>query len=220
MKDFTCICRDFFVKKTNLNTKVMIIGYVRVSTEKQHPENQMDEIRRYAHGNTLIIDKWIVEVVSGKTKAKGRKLGRLIRRLKKGDTVIVTEISRISRSLTDLMEVMGYCVNKGINIYTTKENYRFDDSINSKVLCFAFGLVAEIERNLISMRTKEALALRKAEGKQLGRKKGDCPKMAILAENESTIREFISQGMTNAEIGQKLGVSRSTFCKFKSSLLD
>ena len=196
----------------------MIIGYLRVSTEKQHPENQIDEIKRYADGNNLQIDKYIVEVVSGKTKAKGRKLGRQIKRMKRSDTIIVTEISRISRSLTDIMEVMGYCVGKGINLYTTKENYRFDDSINSKVLCFAFGLVAEIERSLISMRTKEALALRKAEGKELGRKKGFCPKMMILYQNEGQIRAMMSDGMSNSEICRCFGVSRSTFFKFKNTL--
>lgn len=104
-------------------------------------------------------------------KGCDRKLGGLIRRMKHGDTLIVTEISRLSRTLTDLMGIMGKCLEKGINLYTTKEGYSFDNSINSKVLCFAFGLVAEIERNLISMRTKEALALRKAEGVVLGRKK-------------------------------------------------
>ena len=195
----------------------MIVGYIRVSTEKQHPKNQEDEIKRYAESNGWLIDKWSIEVVSGKKTIRGRKLGSLIRKLKKGDTIIVTEISRLSRSLTDIMEVMGKCLSKGINIYTTKEKYHFDDSINRKVLCFAFGLVAEIERNLISMRTKEALALRKAEGKQLGRKRGDCPKMQILLNNKEKIVTLLSEGVLNKDIYKLYGVSKSTFCKFKSS---
>ena len=73
--------------------------------------------------------------------------------MRKGDTLIVTEVSRLSRTLTDVMTIMGRCISKQIKLYTTKEKYCFDDSINSKVLCLAFGLVAEIERNLISMRT-------------------------------------------------------------------
>ena len=198
----------------------MIVGYIRVSTDKQHPENQKDEIYRYAARNDWHVDKLYVEVVSGKTHIKGRKLGILIRRLKRGDTLIVTEISRLSRSLTDIMSLMGKCMSKGINIYTIKEKYCFDDSINSKVLCFAFGLVAEIERNLISMRTKEALALRKANGKQLGRKTGYCPKMEILIKNEVKIRQMLIDGASNKEIYTTYKVSKSTFAKFKCSLMD
>ena len=140
----------------------MIIGYLRVSTEKQNPENQRDEIRRFAEEKSLAVDSWVVETASGKRPYRKRKLGRLLRRLRSGDVLIVTEISRLSRSLTEIMAIMGYCLEKKVCIYTTKERYTFDNSINSKVLCFAFGLVAEIERNLISMRTKEALALKRA----------------------------------------------------------
>ena len=192
----------------------MIVGYLRVSTGKQHLENQMDEILRYAAAKNQSIDKWVTEVVSGKREVNGRKLGKLIRSLKKGDTIVVTEVSRLSRSLTDIMGIMGMCVKKGVNLYTTKEKYQFDDSINSKVLLFAFGLVAEIERNLISMRTKEALAVRKAEGKRLGRREGFCPKMSMLFENKNLIQDMLSQGFTHKTICEKLKVSQSTFYKF------
>lgn len=151
----------------------MIVGYLRVSTEKQHLGNQQEEIKRFAESRNLTIDKWVTEIVSGRKHERDRKLGSLLRRMKRGDTLIVTEVSRLSRTLTDIMAIMGKCLKKEINLLTTKEGYSFDNSINSKVLCFAFGLVAEIERNLISMRTKEALALRKAEGMVLGRKKGE-----------------------------------------------
>lgn len=119
----------------------MIIGYLRVSTGKQHPANQQDEIRRFAESRNLTIDNWVTEVVSGRKKERDRKLGALLRRMKPGDTLIVTEISRLSRTLTDVMAIMGRCLKKEINLYTTKEGYSFDNSINSKVLCFAFGLV-------------------------------------------------------------------------------
>jgi DNA invertase Pin-like site-specific DNA recombinase len=193
----------------------MIVGYIRVSTLKQLPQNQREELGRYAEENHFSIDKWVVETVSGKKEIKGRKLGKLVKNLGKGDTIIVTEISRLSRSLTDLMGLMGRCLEKGINILTTKEKYKFDDSINSKVLCFAFGLVAEIERNLISMRTKEALAARKAAGKSLGRKKGFSPKMSLLEGQEKVISQMLSEGKTNKEIYSTLGVSKSTFQSFK-----
>lgn len=193
----------------------MIIGYLRVSTGKQHPENQQDEIKRYADENGLVIDRWVVEVVSGRKLHSGRKLGRTISRMKKGDTLIVSEVSRLSRTLTDIMTIMGTCLKKGINIYTTKERYRFDDSINSKILCFAFGLVAEIERNLISLRTKEALALRKSEGMVLGRPKGSAPKLRILLENEQQIRELLASGASIRSICSKYCVSKDTWYKYK-----
>lgn len=193
----------------------MTVGYIRVSTDKQHPRNQQDEISRFAKENGYEINLWVVEVVSGKKGVEGRKLGRLISKMKRGDTLIVSEVSRLSRTLTDIMTIMGKCLKKGINIYTTKEKYRFDDSINSKILCFAFGLVAEIERNLISLRTKEALALRKSEGKVLGRRKGYTPKMDILKEHESAIKSMQSDGISVKEICKKYGVSRDTYYKFR-----
>ena len=192
----------------------MIVGYLRVSTGKQHVENQMDDITRYAAAQNWSIDKWVTEVVSGKQEVKARKLGSVLKKMKRGDTLVVTEVSRLSRSLTEIMAILGSCVKRGINIYTTKEKYQFDDSINSKVLCFAFGLVAEIERNLISMRTKEALAARKAEGKRLGRKVGFCPKMAILLENSAQIYAMLDQGLSHKVICSRFNVSRATFHKF------
>ena len=196
----------------------MIIGYLRVSTEKQNPENQRDEIRRFAQEKVFQIDCWVVETVSGKIAHKKRKLGRLIRKMNKGDTLIVTEISRLSRSLTEIMAIMGECLDRQINIYTTKERYTFDNSINSKVLCFAFGLVAEIERNLISMRTKEALALKRAEGVRLGRRPGSDVKMQVIRDNSARIEAMLASGMTVTKICRKIGISRNTWYKFQSQM--
>ncbi len=196
----------------------MIIGYLRVSTEKQNPENQRDEIRRFAQEKVLQIDCWVVETVSGKIAHKKRKLGRLLRKMNKGDTLIVTEISRLSRSLTEIMSIMGYCLEKEVCIYTTKERYTFDNSINSKVLCFAFGLVAEIERNLISMRTKEALALKRAEGVRLGRRPGSDVKMQVIRDNSARIEAMLASGMTVTKICRKIGISRNTWYKFQSQM--
>ncbi len=113
------------------------------------------------------------------------------------------------------MTIMGKCLNKEINLYTTKEGYSFDNSINSKVLCFAFGLVAEIERNLISMRTKEALALKRAEGVILGRKKGSCPKMKMLIENRQQIIDMLNQNKSIMDVCKRFNLSRDTFSKFR-----
>lgn len=194
----------------------MTIAYLRVSTGKQNPENQREEIKRFAEEKNITIDQWVIETASGKLAPQKRKLGRVLRRMKKGDTLIVSEISRLSRSLTEIMTIMGQCLEKEISIYTTKERYTFDNSINSKVLCFAFGLVAEIERNLISMRTKEALAVKKAEGVRLGRRPGSNVKIELIEQNEERIARMLDSGMSITQMCRKIGISRHTWYKYKS----
>ena len=194
----------------------MIIAYLRVSTGKQNPENQREEIKRFAEEKNMEIDQWVIETASGKLAPRKRKLGRVLSRMKKGDTLIISEISRLSRSLTEIMTIMGQCLEKEISIYTTKERYTFDNSINSKVLCFAFGLVAEIERNLISMRTKEALAVKKAEGVRLGRRPGSNVKIKFIEQNEARIAQMLDSGMSITQMCRKIGISRHTWYKYKS----
>lgn len=191
-----------------------VIAYLRVSTGKQHIENQKEEIRRFAEGRNLNIDRWVTETVSGKTQNKDRKLGPLLRRMHSGDTLIVTEISRLSRTLTEIMSIMGRCLEKNIILYSTKDGYAFDNSINSKVLAFAFGLVAEIEHNLMSMRTKEALALRRAEGIHLGRPRGSNVKQRILLDNRDQIADMLRQGYTVNNICRTFNVSRTVYYTF------
>lgn len=193
----------------------MIVGYLRVSTCRQHLTNQQEEIQRFAAGRHLSVDRWVTEIVSGKKNERERKLGPLLRRMKAGDTLIVTEISRLSRTLTDIMNIMGKCLQKKIKLYTTKEGYTFDDTINSKVLCFAFGLVAEIERNLISLRTREALAARKANGAVLGRKAGSCTKQNILMKNKEKVLRMLREGQSIKSICEHFELSRETFNKFR-----
>ena len=198
----------------------MIVGYLRVSTGKQHPANQKDEIERFAEKRNITVDRWVIEIASGSKSEKERKLGRLLKAMHSGDMLIVTEISRLSRTLTEIMGIMGRCLEKGIMLYTTKEGYTFDNTINSKVLCFAFGLVAEIERNLISMRTKEALALRKAEGKILGRRKGSFTKMKILRENKEQIVRMLREGCSIIHVCRIFNTSRETFSKFRKEFTE
>ena len=157
----------------------MVVAYLRVSTGKQHLKNQCEEIKKYAIKKNLSVDKWYTEVASGKKKGSDRKLGTLLRRLTKGDILIVTELSRLSRTLLEIMSILNQCIRKEVVVYSVKDGYAFDNNINSKVLGFAFGLVAEIEHNLISARTREALALRKSEGVVLGRRQGCSPKAFI-----------------------------------------
>lgn len=193
----------------------MTVAYLRVSTEKQTLENQRNEIARFAEGRNLHIDKWVTEVVSGRKRGRDRKLGAVLRRLKRGDTLIVTELSRLSRTLTEIMAIVGELLRKGVRLYSTKDRYAFDDSINSKVLCFAFGLVAEIERNLISMRTREALALRRERGVVLGRRKGSLKKMQVLIDRKAEMVERLNGGASIAELCRTYNVSRSTFDIFR-----
>lgn len=195
----------------------MVVAYLRVSTGRQHLANQRDEIRRFAESKNFTINTWVMEVVSGSKQESARKLGSLLRRMKRGDTLIVTEISRLSRTLTEVMSIMGKCLSREINLYTTKEGYSFENSINSKVLCFAFGLVAEIERQLISLRTKEALAVRKSEGMQLGRQEGTYTKRQVLLENKSEIIKMLKNDISVNEICKRYSVSRDTFTRFRDT---
>lgn len=192
----------------------MVIAYLRVSTEKQFLANQKEEIVRFAEKNELLIDRWYTETVSGTVSSKDRKLSSLLRRLHPGDVLIVTEISRLSRTMLEIMTILNSCIKKEVILYSTKEGYIFQNDINSKVLGFAFGLMAEIERNLISLRTKEALARLKAEGVKLGRKVGDRPKMQILIDHQEMLKKKLKEGATYIELAEQMAVSRSTFCRF------
>ena len=190
----------------------MVIAYLRVSTEKQFLANQKEEIMRFAEKNGLSIDKWYTETVSGSVSTKDRKLSELLKRMHPGDTLIVTEISRLSRTLLEIMTILNFCIKKQVVLYM------FQDDINSKVLGFAFGLMAEIERNLISMRTKEALARRKQEGMTLGRKKGDTPKIKLLRANKRVLTKELDKGTTYSELAEKMGVSRTTLFRFMKTM--
>ena len=192
----------------------MIYGYARVSSAGQAIDgNSLEAQSELLKANGA--QKIFSDVYTG-TKLHRPELDKLMAEIQPGDTLIVTEISRLSRTLTDIMGIMGKCLKRGINLYTTKEKYSFDDTINSKVLCFAFGLVAEIERNLISMRTREALALRRAEGMVLGRKKGSYTKLQVLIENRTAVIEMLNEDRSIGDICRHFGLSRDTFAKFKA----
>jgi len=192
----------------------MIYGYIRVSSDKQTVENQRFEISNFCEKNSLTIDVWVEETISGMTRVENRKLGKLLKKIKKGDVLICSELSRLGRNLLMIMGVLNECMNRNIQVWTIKDNYRLGSDINSKVLAFAFGLSAEIERNLISQRTKEALARKKAEGVFIGRPKGSLSKKVKLTGNEDKIRKYIKQGMSQREISLKLKVSKGTVNRF------
>ena len=196
----------------------MIYGYIRVSTDKQTVENQRYEINQFCDRQEMVIEKWIEETISGAKNVEDRKLGKLLKRMKKGDILICSELSRLGRNLLMIMGILNECMNKDIQVWTIKDNYRLGSDINSKVLAFAFGLSAEIERNLISQRTKEALARKRAEGVVLGRPKGRKSAKTKLTGQEQKIKELLSKKVSYSAIGRILGVHRltvSTFVKEK-----
>lgn len=192
----------------------MIYGYIRVSTDKQTVQNQKFEIENFCKQHNLVVNHWINETISGTVKVQDRKLGRNLSKMQKNDIIICSELSRLGRNLLMIMSILNYCMEKEIKIWTIKDNYRLGDDITSKVLAFAFGLSAEIERNLISQRTKEALARKKSEGIVLGRPKGSKSKKYKLTGKETIIISELSSGSSITKLAKKLGVSRTTLTCF------
>ena len=192
----------------------MVYGYIRVSSDKQTVENQRFEIIQFAEKNNLHIDGWIEETISGTTQYEKRELGRLLGKLVKGDMILCSELSRLGRSLFMIMEILNQCMQRECIVWTIKDGYRLGDDIQSKILAFAFGLSAEIERNLISQRTKEALARKKAEGVVLGRPKGRKSSRVKLTGKEDVISELLIQGVPKTQIADIFKVNRNTVYKF------
>ena len=192
----------------------MNYGYIRVSSDKQTVENQRFEIENFAKQNGFKIDGWIEETISGMKSYDKRQLGKLLNRVKKDDLIICAELSRLGRNLFMIMEILNICMTKECKVWTIKDNYRLGEDIQSKVLAFAFGLSAEIERNLISQRTKEALARKRAEGVVLGRPKGRKSSHVKLSGKEETIRVLRQQNVSKCEIARIFGVHRMTVDTF------
>lgn len=191
-----------------------IYGYIRVSSKKQTLEHQHYEINQFAKNNNFSIDKWVEEKISSRKPLNKRQLGQLLNELKEGDILIACEISRLGRSLLEVMRILETCLNKNCQVWTIKENYRLGNDIQSKVMAFAFGLAAEIERNLISQRTKSSLANIRANGKKLGRPFAATSKKLKLTQNTRKIQNLLNKGLSKSEIARILSVNRSTLRRF------
>ena len=191
-----------------------VIGYIRVSTDKQTYKHQRFEIEEYAKNQGLKIDDWIEETISSRKALKNRKLGVLLENLQENNILITCEISRLGRSLLEVMRILETCLSKNCQVWTLKENYRLGNDIQSKVLAFAFSLAAEIERNLISQRTKSSLANLKASGKKLGRPFSAESKKLKLSKNAKKVQNLLSKGISKSQIAKILGVQRSTLRRF------
>lgn len=196
----------------------MKYGYIRVSSDKQTVENQRFEINRFCEQEGLEIDGWIEETVSGTKSYTKRRLGKLLKHVGNGDLIVCSELSRLGRSLYMIMEILSYCMRRGCKVWTIKDGYRLGDDIQSKVLAFAFGLSAEIERNLISQRTREALARLRAEGKPVGRPKGSRNRKEIhpLYGKAAYIRNALRHGQSQRSIAKRFHCSRTTLRRFIS----
>ena len=188
----------------------MIYAYVRVSTDKQTNDNQKFEIMNFARKQNLKISRWIEETISSRKDLNEREFGKLLQKLRSDDKLIISEISRMGRNLMQIMSILHICMERNVKVYAIKEGYELGDNINSKVLAFAFGLSAEIERTLISQRIKEALARKKAEGVILGRPVGSRKKNPILATHGDYIKKLINQGTKQVQIARLLKVHRHT----------
>jgi len=188
----------------------MIYAYVRVSTDKQTTENQRFEINNFAKKRGIKIAKWIEETISSRKDLEERAFGTLLKNLRTDDILIVSEISRMGRNLMQIMSILNLCMERRVKVFAIKEGYELGDNINSKVLAFAFGLSAEIERTLISQRIKEALARKKSEGIKLGRPLGSKKRNPILAKHKDIIKKRLAEGAKQIEIARLLKVHRHT----------
>lgn len=194
----------------------MIYGYIRVSSDKQTVENQRFEINRFCEQHHLQVDGWIEETISGTMSYDKRLLGRLLQKARKNDIIICSELSRLGRNLFMIMEILNVCMSKECRVWTIKDNYRLGDDIQSKVLAFAFALSAEIERNLISQRTKEALARKRSEGIVLGRPRGSvtAEEKRKLEGKEREIEYMLAMGVPVRQIAIHFKVHRNTVKAF------
>lgn len=196
----------------------MVYAYLRVSTGKQDGQNQRVGVDALATARGLQIDEYIDdEGVSGTIEPEKRELGNLLKKLQPGDILLAGEISRLGRSLFMIFRILEYCMNNNITIMTAKDGYTLGNDIQSKVMAFAFGLSAEIEREMISRRTKEALAKKKADGVVLGRPKGrkTSPECHKLYQKEAEILHLlIDEGLAQRKVCKIMGVDRNTLARF------
>jgi len=191
----------------------MIFSYLRVSTSEQDTEKNKGNILRFANDKKLGHVEFIEETVTGTSNYKDRELGKLLEKMQPGDTLIVPELSRLARSITQILEIIDLTKKKNITLYSLKENFcNSDESITSVITSTIFALVSQIERDLISLRTKEALQARKAQGIKLGRPKG--PGKSKLDNYKLEIQGLIKLGVPKIIIAGKYNTTRQNLSKW------
>ncbi len=188
------------------------IGYLRVSTADQEMNKNKADILQLAKEKKLGSVEWIEEKASGKINWRKRKIAQVIDSLKEDDTILVSELSRLGRSMLECMEILSISLEKKINVYAVKGNWQLDQSIQSKIIAMAFSMAAEIERDLISQRTKEALAAKKKQGVKLGRPKGTGK--SKLDPYKPEIEALLKNGATQKFIAQRYGATEATVSRW------
>lgn len=189
----------------------MIYGYLRVSSDEQDVNSQKQGVEGFASEKGWSIDKYITdEGVSGGKDPDKRKLGPLLKIVQKGDVIICSEISRLGRDLYMVMDILHFCMEQGCVIYTVKDKFILGDDIQSKVLAFAFGLSAEIERQMIRQRTKEGLKLRVKMGVLVGRPIGRTSDYFEIDNKKDAIIEQYKWGVPLRRIATNFSVDRNT----------
>lgn len=192
--------------------KPQTIAYLRVSTTEQDLEKNKYDILQLANEKHLGQVEWVGETVSGRISWRKRQLADVLERLETGDNLIVSELSRLGRSMLECMEILSIASQKQINIYAVKGNWRLDNSIQSKIVAMAFSIAAEIERDLISQRTKEALAARKKAGIKLGRPRG--VGKSKLDQYKPEIEALLANVSTQKFISKRYGTTEANFSKW------
>lgn len=192
----------------------MIIAYIRVSTEQQSYEGQRYEIELWCKKRGYHIDMWVQEKVSGRLQLNKRTLGKLLSKMKREDVLVCTELSRLGRNMMMVMSILNTCSSKGIRVYSIKDNFELSDSLNAKIIAFAFSLAAEIERSLISQRTREALAAKRSAGVKLGRPIGTSKQKKEYEKRRADVLEMRARGVSIAQISKMLGVHPNTLSRY------
>ncbi|WP_054032009.1 recombinase family protein [Desulfatitalea tepidiphila] len=181
------------------------IAYVRVSTDKQDMENQRLEILKMANDRGLGKVRFVEETVTGRKNWRSRKLAGALEELSRDDALLVCELSRLGRSMLEIMEILSIASQAGVRVFAAKGSWALDGTIQSKLVAMCFSMAAEIERDLISQRTKAALATKRAQGVKLGRPKG--PGRSKLDSKRDEIIELLELGITRKRLAEKLGTT-------------
>jgi len=187
--------------KKTLAAQPKTIGYLRVSTGAQDLDKNKADILRLANQEDLGRVQFVEEKVSGKVSWRKRRIANWVETLQAKDNLIVSELSRLGRSMLECMEILSIALQKGIRVYAVKGNWHLDQSMQSKIIAMAFSMAAEIERELISQRTTEALRFRKAQGLPLGRPRG--PGKSKLDPYRPEIEGLLANGSTQRFIARR-----------------